>query len=94
MKSSRYVVAYDITSDRSRRKVAAILNGVLKRVQYSVFEGDAPPEVLAAAVRRALRHLDTETDSLRVYRLCRACAPKVDAYGRRIAVESAEVRIL
>ncbi len=90
----RVVVAYDISNDRSRKKVADILGGVLTRVQYSVFEGEAPENVLAGAVRRALRFIEPETDSLRVYRLCADCARRVDAYGRGPNVCSEPVRIL
>ena len=90
----RVVVAYDISQDRSRNQVAGILVGVLTRVQYSVFEGEVPRKVLRRAVRRALRFVDPETDSLRVYYLCAACAPKIDAYGRDNPVAADEVRIL
>jgi CRISPR-associated protein Cas2 len=90
----RFVVAYDISKDRSRKKVADLLCGVLTRVQYSVFEGNVPPEALGPVVRKALRFLDPDTDSLRVYQLCAACAPKVDAYGRKTPVEESPVRIL
>jgi CRISPR-associated protein Cas2 len=90
----RVVVSYDVSKDRSRRKVAGILAGVLTRVQYSVFEGEVPAKVLAGAVKRALRFIDPETDSLRVYHLCAACAPRIDVYGRTVSVETEEVRIL
>lgn len=90
----RVVVAYDISSDRQRTKVAQILQGVLVRVQYSVFEGDVPRPLLAQTVRRALPFLDAETDSLRVYHLCRTCAPKVDVYGRKVDLENDPVRVL
>ena len=33
-----YVISYDIVSDRLRNKVAKVLLGYGKRVQYSVFE--------------------------------------------------------
>ena len=91
----RAVVAYDVSLDRRRRKVAAALEAVLVRVQYSVFEGEVPSEVLAAAVGRAVGWLDLETDSLRVYRLCGACAERVEVFGReRVVVEHEAVRIL
>lgn len=89
-----YVVAYDISNDRSRRKVAELLLAVLGRVQYSVFEGETKPEALQAAVRQAIDYLDPETDSLRVYRLCGACIPRVDAYGRKPRVRKQVVTIL
>lgn len=93
-RSSRVIAAYDVTNDRSRQKIAEIFAGVLTRVQYSVFEGEAPPAVLDRAVKRALRLLDPDTDSLRIYRLCAACTPRADVYGRQVEVRVAEVRIL
>ena len=35
-----YLVSYDITSDKRRRKIAKILENYGKRIQYSVFECD------------------------------------------------------
>ena len=32
-----YVIAYDIPNDRRRQKIADLLEGYGKRVQYSVF---------------------------------------------------------
>ncbi|MGH9361780.1 MAG: CRISPR-associated endonuclease Cas2 [Thermoanaerobaculia bacterium] len=90
----RVVIAYDISSDRRRKKVADLLSNVLIRVQLSVFEGDVPPEVLERWVKKAVRLLDAETDSLRVYRLCAACAPRVDVYGLAMFLEGGPVRIL
>lgn len=90
----RVVVAYDIARDRHRQKVADIFQAVLDRVQLSVFEGDVPEEVLEKSIRRALQHLDGETDSLRVYHLCGACASRVDVYGRSLLRDRGAVRIL
>jgi CRISPR-associated protein Cas2 len=90
----RVVVAYDISSDRGRQKVAGQLEMVLTRVQRSVFEGDLPPKVLHKSIERTLRHIDPETDSLRVYHLCASCAPRVDVYGRGFVPAAAAVQIL
>lgn len=90
----RYVVSYDITEDRSRTKVAKLMEGVLTRVQYSVFEGEVPEPRLAEAVDRALEHIDPETDSIRVYRMCASCAARIDCYGREVEVGCGDVTIL
>lgn len=90
----RVVVSYDIANDKRRKKTADLLEMVLTRVQLSVFEGDLPPEVLAKSVERVLRFIDEETDSLRIYPLCAACAPRVDVYGRRVLADAGPVRIL
>jgi CRISPR-associated protein Cas2 len=90
----RVVVSYDISDDKRRKKAADLLEMVLTRVQLSVFEGDLPPEVLKKSIERVLLHIDAETDSLRVYPLCAACAPRVDVYGRRVLSDPGPVRIL
>lgn len=90
----KVVVAYDVTSDPHRKKLAELLANVLTRVQRSVFEGDVPPEVLDRWISKAVTLLDGDTDSLRVYHLCAACAPNAEVYGRELPLEQGEVRIL
>ena len=90
----RVVVAYDISCDKRRQKVANLLAMVLTRVQLSVFEGDLPSEVLRKCVQRVLRHIDSETDSVRVYQLCASCVPRTDVYGRAFLLNDNPVRIL
>jgi CRISPR-associated protein Cas2 len=90
----RVVVSYDVSSDESRRKIADALLVVLPRVQYSVFEGDVQEPVLRSAVASLLPLLDPATDSLRVYRLCAACARRMDLYGRHRTSEEGPVQIL
>lgn len=90
----RVVVAYDISDDKKRQKVADLLENVLTRVQLSVFEGELPLEVLASWVKRALAHIDEETDSLRVYHLCASCAPKTDVYGCGRLLDTEPLKIL
>ncbi len=90
----RVVVTYDISEDRIRNKVAGLLEGLLSRVQYSVFEGEVPEDLLQRTIRLAVGLIDADTDSIRVYRLCLSCLGKIDAFGREIKVEPEEVRVL
>ena len=90
----RVVVCYDISEDATREKVAASLQDLLTRVQYSVFEGEPPPEALDARVKSALGLINPDTDSLRVYWLCAACAGRADTYGRQVEVTPPAVRVL
>jgi CRISPR-associated protein Cas2 len=76
------VISYDINDDTKRQRVAKVLESIIKRVQYSVFEGEVPAQILNEKVREALRYIDKESDSLRVYRLCASCVHKADVYGR------------
>jgi CRISPR-associated protein Cas2 len=90
----RVVISYDIAGDRARRKVADLMESVLRRVQYSVFEGDVPETQLKDAVDKALGYIDPEVDSLRVYHICEACAARIDSYGRPVYVSSGNVEVI
>lgn len=70
-----HVLAYDITDDRRRRQIVKRMEGLGRRVQESVFE----TVMTSGQIRRAVLELQTqlmptEGDSLRVYRVCSACA--------------------
>ena len=70
----RYVVAYDVESDRVRTRIAKVLTGYGNRVQYSVFECDLDGNDLTRLVQRLTRALGTqEAGSVRIYRLCADC---------------------
>jgi CRISPR-associated protein Cas2 len=90
----RVVVSYDISKDRPRTRVAKVFEGVLDRVQYSVFEGDIPEDELRRAVEKLLTQLEPATDSLRVYRICGACAGRVDCFGRPVVPPAGTVKVL
>ncbi len=75
------MVAYDVTDDRRRARLADRLLDFLPRVQKSVFEGEVPSHRVEA-LRQVVRELiDPETDAVRIYRLCRGCASVVEAFG-------------
>lgn len=49
---ARHLAAYDISHDKTRTKVAAVLSEFGYRLQWSVFEIDIDPEDLPALRRR------------------------------------------
>lgn len=78
-----YLVSYDITSDKRRRKIAKILENYGKRVQYSVFECELDEEryrKLYGEITKAT--LDMEDGSVRFYHLCGNCVPKMRLIGQ------------
>jgi CRISPR-associated protein Cas2 len=78
----RWVISYDISNDKRRRKVVKILEGVGFRVQYSVFECDLTHKQLAAVQKRLEPLVKAKTtDSIRVYRLCAECRDNVTVSG-------------
>lgn len=59
-----YVVAYDVPDDRRRTRVATVLQGFGRRVQYSVFLVEVA-DVKRARLERALVDvIDPEDDSI------------------------------
>lgn len=62
----RYLVAYDISLDRTRNRVAKVLKSYGSRAQFSVFLVDLPP----AKTQRMLTHIkeliDPSSDSVMV----------------------------
>lgn len=78
----RTVIAFDVSDDRTRRRVAQAIGGYATRVQRSVFEAADLSDQAYAALRKALEELvDSTTDSLRYYRVCSACEQRIEHIG-------------
>jgi CRISPR-associated protein Cas2 len=77
-----YVVAYDVTDDRRRAKIARYLEAMGERVQGSVFEAYLTAAELEKLLRKLTKVMNEEEDSVRVYILCGACREKVRTVGR------------
>jgi CRISPR-associated protein Cas2 len=76
-----YVIAYDIPSDRRRRKVHKTLCGFGQWTQYSLFECYLSDKERLALDEKLEALLDPEADSLRFYPLCAACVDDVETIG-------------
>lgn len=81
MERGFYVLAYDITDDKRRQKIAKLCESMAERVQGSVFEGYFTAPELEKLVKKAKRVMKKEEDSLRVYMLCAACKGKIATHG-------------
>ena len=89
----RVVVAYDISDDRVRTKVAGLLEGLLTRVQYSVFECNLNAADLGQMRDRIEEVVDRVEDSVRIYTLCAACEAKLEIIGTGTRTEDPEAYI-
>lgn len=79
---SLYVISYDISETRTRNKVSKILEGFGRRIQYSVFECNLEERVFKRLYERLLEQmLDSESDSIRIYRLCKKCGEEIVTIG-------------
>lgn len=74
------IVSYDIVDDKRRIKLAKKLCDFGKRVQYSVFECDLSREQIKDLTQKALKQINLEEDSLRIYRICNTCAGEILSY--------------
>jgi CRISPR-associated protein Cas2 len=80
------VVCYDIPSNRQRLKVMKTLEGFGTRVQYSVFECNLKPKEIDD-LRRKLKKLIVEEDSLRIYFLGAEDVKRIERMGDTRTVE-------
>ena len=76
-----YIVTYDISSNRRRKKVSDILEGYGKRVQYSVFEVILSQSKCAELQRRLRRYFNPDEDSIRFYPVSRHTLGQVEIWG-------------
>jgi CRISPR-associated protein Cas2 len=77
-----HVIAYDISDDRRRARVAAVLQAYGDRVQRSVFVPTVDDGMLQDARGRISQIINPETDSVYVFRQCAACWKTVGIYGQ------------
>lgn len=77
----RWLISYDVSSDKHRQKIAKTLLDYGERVQFSVFECDINEKELKRLVSK-LTKLIENSDSIRYYRLCSACRNKTIVTGR------------
>lgn len=76
-----YVVVYDIPCDRRRKKIADLLEGYGKRVQYSVFECVLSRPKYRELQKRLKKIFDPEEDNLRFYSVSKHTLDQVEAWG-------------
>lgn len=90
----RYVIAYDISDDRRRARVAKRLESLAERVQGSVFEADLNDKALTRLLEQLVKLIDAEADGVRVYRLCSDCASVVKIVGQSKVVKPPDLVIV
>lgn len=76
------IVAYDISEDRRRARVAATLQQCGDRVQRSVFICTLDPIQLTDLLARVEIMVDPDTDSVYAFRQCATCWDTVGVVGQ------------
>lgn len=86
-------ISYDISDDRTRRRVANLLMDYGKRVQYSVFECLLDAKTLEKIIT-ILKPFVDGNDSIRVYQLCESCVKNVVLLGKGELTEVAKFHLV
>lgn len=76
-----YVVTYDTPCDKRRKKIADLLEGYGKRVQYSVFECVLDKDKFEELKLRLRKKIKPEEDSVRFYPLTSYVLAQVEIWG-------------
>ena len=81
MREKCYVVAYDITTDRRRNKMAKLLADYGHRVNYSVFECEVAVARFQELLQKVGVIINKKKDQVLFYPLCRSCKAKAVRIG-------------
>ena len=89
----KYIIAYDVTDDNSRTKLANLLLDYGSRVQKSVFEANLSRFEVKGILVRASQYIQ-EGDSLRLYPVCKNCMGGMEILGRNEDMIVPSMRII
>lgn len=81
------VVAYDISDDRRRARVAATIQVWGDRIQRSVFVARLDGDQLVELNDQLTRIIDPDVDSVYVFRQCAACWEEANTIGQATTQE-------
>jgi len=76
------VIAYDISEDRRRSRVAATLQTFGDRIQRSVFILSIEPAALEELRASVHEMINLDVDSIYVFRQCAACWETIGIHGQ------------
>ena len=81
-----YIVVYDITCDKRRKKIADLLKGYGQRVQYSVFECVLPIAKYRELQRKLESKLNLAEDNVRFYPLSQHTLTNIETWGISLGI--------
>lgn len=90
MNKQRYLVCFDISDDKKRKKVAKRLLSLGERVQWSVFEVELCKTAAQSLYSESVDDI-TETDRFFMYPLCSKC---VDLIKRNLSLTHESAMLL
>jgi CRISPR-associated protein Cas2 len=89
----QYVIAYDVTDDSRRTRLASLLLDYGDRVQKSVFEADLNATEMQEMIEQAAKYI-AAGDSLRIYPLCQSCLANIRSIGRKETERPGSLRVV
>lgn len=90
MKKGYYVIAYDISNDARRTKLAKLLEQQGERVNFSVFECELDSDKLKALKKAVGKIINTRHDLVLYYPLCLNCRSRISSQGHPIERKAEE----
>ena len=84
------IVSYDFTDDKVRTQFSTYLKQYGRRLQFSVYEIKNSPRILRNVLKEVeLRYKPrfTNSDSVLIYSMCKACDAKIVRYGHPVNEE-------
>ena len=79
---SFFIIAYDISENRRRSKIAKLMESLGFRVQGSVFEGWLTEAEFVVLKKKTEKIIQPDEDSVRIYKLCAVCCQKIVIIGQ------------
>ena len=76
-----YIIAYDISNDKKRNRMAELLSKWGRRINLSVFECIFTKSQLAKIKEKIEKSIDNNTDSVKIYFICKSCYSKSSVLG-------------
>lgn len=78
----KYYIAYDIVSDKKRKKISDLLSGYGCRVQFSVFKVELTLKQLASFQSKCSKIINKNSDSILFIPVCLDCEKKISFVGQ------------
>ncbi|MDX9924860.1 MAG: CRISPR-associated endonuclease Cas2 [Ignavibacteriaceae bacterium] len=83
----KYIISYDISSDRIRSKAAKVLEQYGIRIQYSMFECSLTKKELVELKQKLEKLINHKDSSIYFFPLCDSCYNKVIFIGAEYLIK-------
>ena len=81
----RYIVCYDVSDDKRRRKISELLDGYGDRIQDSVFELPVESSLMDECLDQLTDFVKKSEDNVAIYRLCSSCDSERTYFGEAVS---------